>query len=101
MNLGGTIRTIRKQAGMSQEDLSERTGLSQTSISQIESGIKRPSKRSLQKICSVLDIPEAVLFILALEDKDVPKARRKIFESIYPEIRELTLQLLGDKKKVP
>ena len=101
MNLGGTIKAIRKQAGMSQGQLTAHTGLSQTSISQIENGVKRPSKSSLQKICKALEVPEAVLYILALEDKDVPKARKKLFDDIYPEIRELTIKLMGGKHNVP
>lgn len=46
----------------SQVELSERTGLSQTSISQIESGAKNPSKKSVKKICEAFEIPEAILY---------------------------------------
>jgi transcriptional regulator with XRE-family HTH domain len=98
MEIGVTIKTIRKQANMTQEELSAVTGLSQTSVSQIESGHKRPSKTSLKKICDALDVPEAVVYILALEDSDVPASRKKMFNKLYPDIKSLALQLLEGKK---
>ncbi len=99
MNIGATIKTVRKQANFTQEELSTATGLSQTSISQIESGHKRPSKTSLKKICRALNVPEAVVYILSIEDTDVPSSRRKVFEQLYPEIKSLALQLLEGKAR--
>ena len=51
MNIGRAIKEIRKRKGLSQLDLSEATDISQTSLSQIESGNKRPNPSSLKKIC--------------------------------------------------
>jgi XRE family transcriptional regulator, regulator of sulfur utilization len=98
MNIGTAIKSVRNQVGLSQEQLSERTGLSQTSISQIENGVKQPSKKSIRAICRALEIPEAVLYIIGLEDTDVPPSRKKMFADLYPEIKDLAIQIIGKQK---
>jgi len=50
MNLGKPIKEIRKNRGMSQVVLAKRCGISQTSLSQIESGEVVPTKKTLLKI---------------------------------------------------
>lgn len=97
MNIGSAIKTIRNHFGLSQEELSERTSISQTSISQIENGVKNPSARSIKKICAVLQVPEAVVYIMGVEDSDVPAARKKIFDQLFPEIKDLAIQIIGKK----
>jgi transcriptional regulator with XRE-family HTH domain len=82
--------------GVSQEELSEKAGISQTSISQIENGKKNPSKKNIQKICKVLKIPEAILYVLAIESSDVPKDRKQIFDDVYPDLMELMGKILGE-----
>jgi XRE family transcriptional regulator, regulator of sulfur utilization len=98
MNLGQSIKIIRNQLGLSQEELSRRTGISQTSISHIENGVKSPTKRTLKKICEVLEVPEAVIYIMAMEDSDVPESRKKMFNSLYPSIKELAIEIIGKRK---
>ncbi len=97
MNIGAAVKSIRNQYKLSQEELSIKSGLSQTSISQIENGIKQPSKKTIKTICSVLDVPEAVLYILGIEETDVPKSKKKIFQDLYPEIKNLASQIIGKK----
>lgn len=97
MNIGNAIKVVRTHYGLSQEDLSLKTGLSQTSISQIENGVKQPSKRSIIKICNTLEIPEAILYIIGIEDSDVPASRRKMFEKLYPDIKEIAVQIIGKR----
>jgi len=97
MNIGIAIKIVRTELGLSQERLSQLTGLSQTSISQIENGVKSPTKKSLSKICKALEIPEAVLYILGMDKSDIPVSRRKIFNDLYPDIKELAMKILGKK----
>jgi transcriptional regulator with XRE-family HTH domain len=98
MKIGTAIRTVRIKLGINQEELSSRSGLSQTTISQIENGIKTPTQRSLKKICVALDTPEAVLYILAMDKTDIPPNRKEAFDKLYPQIRELAVQILGNRK---
>jgi len=98
MNIGYAIKAARTSHGLSQVELSEQTGISQTSISQIESGAKNPSKRSIGIICKTLEIPEAILYILGMEDTDVPLSRKKMFDHLFPDIKDLAVQIIGTKK---
>lgn len=97
MKIGIAIRTVRTKLGISQEELSSRSGLSQTTISQIENGLKAPTQRSLKKICTAMDTPEAVLYILAIDETDIPANRKTAFDKLYPQIRDLAVQILGNK----
>jgi XRE family transcriptional regulator, regulator of sulfur utilization len=98
MNIGTAIKSVRTQLGFSQEELSRKTGLSQTSISQIENGIKSPSKKSINKICQTLEVPEAVLYIIGIDNSDIPASRKEMFNDLYPQIKELAIQIIGKRK---
>lgn len=50
------IAFYRRKKGLTQKELSEKTGLSRSFISQIENGTNNPSKDSLYKIAKVLEI---------------------------------------------
>ncbi|EDL56391.1 helix-turn-helix domain-containing protein [Gimesia maris] len=54
--VGKKIHRYRKAAKMSQEVLSEKTGLPQSHISRLESGKHSPSNATLKKIAAALDI---------------------------------------------
>lgn len=54
--IGTQIRKYRNSRGMSQIELSKKSNLHRTYISQIESGDKNPSIVSLLKICKALKI---------------------------------------------
>ena len=41
--------------------------------------------------------PEAVLYILTMDEADIPHNRKKAYDELYPRIRELALQILGAK----
>jgi ribosome-binding protein aMBF1 (putative translation factor) len=49
------IVALREQAGLTQVELSERTGISQADISRIERGATSPTARTLQRIAEALD----------------------------------------------
>lgn len=94
MNVGLAIKTIRKKLSVTQNELAEKCELSQTSISQIETGLKRPSQRTIEKVCQVLDIPESIIYIVAMHEDDVPESKRGVYGLIYPSIRKLALEMV-------
>lgn len=98
MNIGNAIKQVRLHFDLSKVELSERTGLSQTSISQIESGVKNPSKSSIQKICAALEIPEAILYVMGMDDADVPASRKHAYRLLYPAMKVFAIQLIGKRK---
>jgi transcriptional regulator with XRE-family HTH domain len=63
-DIGGKLRSRRKVRGFSLRQISEASGLSIGLISQIERGVTMPTLRSLQQICTALDMPIKWLFDL-------------------------------------
>ncbi len=97
MNIGLAIKAIRKKLSITQYELAERCELSQTSLSQIETGVKRPSQRTINKVCTVLDIPESVIYIVAMQEADVPPSKKGVYELVYPSIKSLALQMVSSE----
>jgi XRE family transcriptional regulator, regulator of sulfur utilization len=95
MNIGKAIKIIRKKASLTQGDLARKCSISQTSLSQIENGVKKPRAKTFNSLCQVLDVPESVIYILALEDKDVPPHRKMVYELLFPSITAMALQIAG------
>ena len=56
-----SLRHIREQAGYSQQDLADETGVSQHTISEIELGRRKPQGRTLRKLAKALDVKVADL----------------------------------------
>ena len=53
---GGTLRTLRLRAGLSQAGLAEAIGLRQPNISSIEAGSRRPNIETAEKLAKVLGV---------------------------------------------
>ncbi len=67
----GRLRYIREQAGYSQQDLANESGVSQHTISEIELGRRKPQGRTLRKLAKVLGVRVADLH----REPDHPKGR--------------------------
>lgn len=59
--LGQVIREVRVAAGLTQEELAERSGLHWTYVSQIETGKRNLSVSVLRRIGHALDVPASRL----------------------------------------
>lgn len=58
---GKRLRHLRKQAGLTQEELASKSGLSTTFIGLLEVGRKRASLKSLQKLSRALNVKTQML----------------------------------------
>jgi transcriptional regulator with XRE-family HTH domain len=56
-----TLRYMREQAGYSQQDLADESGVSQHTISEIELGRRKPQGRTLRKLAKTLGVEVANL----------------------------------------
>lgn len=54
--LGKTIRRLRADMNLSQEEFAHRAGLHRTYISQLERGIKSPTLDVVYKLCDVITL---------------------------------------------
>jgi transcriptional regulator with XRE-family HTH domain/KaiC/GvpD/RAD55 family RecA-like ATPase len=61
-DLGGRIRAVRKKQGLSQKELAEKTGVTPSSISQIEKNLIYPSVPALFRLAESLSIGVASFF---------------------------------------
>jgi transcriptional regulator with XRE-family HTH domain len=55
--LGEAVKSLRAKDGLTQEDLSERSGLHPTEISRIESGKRSPQPKTMRKLAAGLAMP--------------------------------------------
>ena len=53
---GEVIRNARKALGLTQRQLSDRLGVSNTSVSNWEKGLSRPDADMIQKLCAILHL---------------------------------------------
>jgi len=59
---GHRLRVLRKQAGLTQEQLAEDVGLTIESISNIERGLYGPTFNNLEKIADTINVEVKALF---------------------------------------
>ncbi len=57
MNIGNTIRNVRKEKGMTLQQIADIMGCSPQLISQYENGKRQPKIETLQKIADALNVP--------------------------------------------
>jgi len=95
MKIGKAIKTLRDKKGISQSELADKIGLSQTSLSQIETGDKNPSEKTLEKIAKALDSSVAFIKLASVDIKtDVPEGQREFFNELFPDFVERMEKLL-------
>lgn len=95
MNLGAAIKELRKKKGLSQEELAKKAALTQATLSKIENG-KRPNDQSLKSLCSALNVPESLIYLMGLEKTDVSDDKKDLYERLFPIIQAMVFQLAGE-----
>lgn len=93
MNFGIALQRIRTRQYIAQEEFASILGLSQSALSRIESGERKPSHAKLLVIAKKLKISVGLLYLLALEETDfLPKDRAEI-QKLVPIIQNTIDQL--------
>lgn len=98
MDIGKAVKELRRVKNFSQVELAEKASISQTALSQIETGRKRPGKATLETICSALGVPVSMMYTYAFEREDVPKEKRVLYDQLFPVIQLLVTQLVVKKE---
>ncbi|MFP5438170.1 MAG: helix-turn-helix domain-containing protein [Bacteroidia bacterium] len=89
MNLGTTIKDIRKQKKLTQNEFASSCGITQTYLSQIETNSKDPKLSVLKAISEKLDVPLPILFFLSLTEDDIQEHKRDAFKTLNPLLKTL------------
>jgi transcriptional regulator with XRE-family HTH domain len=94
VNLGKSIKLLRKAKGYTQTEMARQCKLTQTALSQIEANRRRPNSESLKKIALILGVGEPVIYLLATEDTDVPEPKKALGTVIFLNLKQAMLELL-------
>lgn len=81
--IGARLRKLRKEKGLTQQDITRKAGLMRCYISRVENGYKAPSLKTLERFALALDVPLYKLFYDG--DQPLPPAppsARSRFESL-------------------
>ena len=62
VQFGKRLQELRRESGITQEKLADKTGLTVESISNIERGLFGPKFENLEKIATALKVPVKELF---------------------------------------
>ena len=89
MNIGEAIRTLRKNELMNQEEFAASVGITQSYLSLIEKGHKKPSLEVLQQMADILNTPLPVLFWFGIEREDVDEKKQYAYDTLKPSIDKL------------
>ena len=89
MNIGQTLKKLRKEKKITQSELAKECGLAKSYISMIENGQNIPSIPVLEKMCNYLNIPLPLFTLLAYEDADIPEEKREFLNKVQPLMKAL------------
>jgi transcriptional regulator with XRE-family HTH domain len=75
--LAGAVERVMSQAGMTQEQLAERSGLNVKQINALVRGQANPTYENILKICRGLGVSSGVLMSLVDELRERPPRRQR------------------------
>ena len=101
MNFSDRLKDVRKNAGLTQAQLSEKLGITAQSYSQYETGKRNPKSETVQKIAKALGVDVDVLRPTKEEKELFEKAAKSITDEQKYKIEEMRLSnLIKHKEKM-
>ena len=94
MNIGKTIKALRKERGIRQIEMCKSLGVTQPYLSQIETGAKIPSAKVIGYICFLLRVPVPVLYWMSIEESDLGIDKTEVYRLLKPTIDEMINRLV-------
>lgn len=89
MNLGNTIKILRKKKGIKQNMLADKCNISQAYLSQIENNQKEPNLSTLKEISNQLEVPLPIIFYMSLDENDITQDKKEAFNLVNPAIKSM------------
>lgn len=95
--IGKRIKQYRELRGISQKELAERLGLSNSRVSNWEQGINRPDADILADICRELNVSPSELLDVHLSEQQFTEQEKRVIEAYRnkPELQNAVHILLG------
>ena len=87
MNYGKTIKDFRVDRMKQRQCVfAENVGITQTYLSQIENGKKKPSTELLERISNFIDVPLPIMFWNSITEQDIAPEKIEAFRVLQPSI---------------
>lgn len=92
MDYGEAIRKLRTwKMEETQAEFAEKIGITQSYLSSIENGNKKPSTDLMETIANHVKVPMPVLFWSSLTEEDISEDKREIFKQLKPSVNALIM----------
>lgn len=101
--IGSRIRKYREMAGLSQKELADKIGISNSRVSNWEQGINRPDADIIAEICRALKVSPSDLLDVRLTDDEITGQERKVLQAYRdkPDLQHAVNILLGIEEEKP
>lgn len=95
--IGIRIRKYRELRGLSQKELADLIGVSNSRVSNWEQGINRPNADIISDLCRALDVSPSELLDIQISTDSLNEQERKLISAYRnkPELQEAVNILLG------
>lgn len=87
MNVGQAIKALRLKQGMTQTQLADKVGMSTNAVSLLELGKTYPPKNTIEKLCEVFGISQALFQLSTIEEEDFPEEKRVLYRALLEPLR--------------
>jgi len=97
MNYSKAIRVARSLADISQGALADKAEIDRSYLSLIESGKRKPTVETIEKIAIALQIPFHLLSLLGSEESDVKNASQEQIVSLSQALTKLLFEVPSEE----
>lgn len=99
--IGSRIRKYREENNLSQKQLAEKIGVSNSRVSNWEQGLNRPDADILAAICVALDVSPSLLLGIQVTGDELTEQERKVLKAYREkeDVRQAVHILLGVSKE--
>lgn len=95
MDIGNALLKARKRRGLRQGEVAKRVDITQSYLSQIESGAKIPSIEVVDTLAKEYGMPFPIMLWGSLTEKDVKRDKIVIYNKLKPTIDTLINDIFG------
>lgn len=81
--------------GLTQKEFAKLCKISQVSMNKIENGNQKPSDKTIERVCNVLEVPVSFLYFLSINSDDfIDDKKKELYKSYKPILKSIIDQIL-------